>query len=390
MNTDPTIGRSNIRFGNPNLLGTRAISSDFSKPPVETSESFQFTGQANQLKFSFPAPFDQAPLTTTVVETPTKLAALPGQLCSPTQELKPNINSPLTQLDWNAQMVPTRNQHLETLVEFLKDPSAPPNAFFSDGEFGSSLNINEIGSSEQFSMRLSGAKAEDALVASGVALAKGVPSTYFAADNKQLPWFLQEADQTYPGLVSIFTGSPEQQAQKAEQHFASVQPSADARSLPHCPLGPQKVDTFLGCLMSGLTKDQYAEGRSHLQALNAGLSDKGRLDNYCEGIKVGSTAAFGTPKDSLAVDLEAVRNAKECLFYAYDGQSRPSGMWVELGAALAWEKPCKLLVPDKGCLPPSLQAGDLPSNLKIIEYGNHEQLLDKLKDPATSAEVLLP
>ena len=60
------------------------------------------------------------------------------------------------------------------------------------------------------------------------------------------------------------------------------------------------------------------------------------------------------------------------------------------GSALAWEKPCKLLVPDKGCLPPSLQAGDLPSNLKIVEYGTHEQLLHKLKDPVTSAEVLLP
>lgn len=46
-----------------------------------------------------------------------------------------------------------------------------------------------------------------------------------------------------------------------------------------------------------------------------------------------------------------------CYHLLYDGQSRPSGMWVELGAALGWEKDCLLLTPRREALPPSLRPG---------------------------------
>src|SRR5262249_19509694 len=144
------------------------------------------------------------------------------------------------------------------------------------------------------------------------------------------------------------------------------------------------VDTFIGCLMSGLSETQYQEGRSHLQAIDGVLREKlASQHNVCEGIQVASTTSFGTPRESLLADLQAVRGSDRCVFYMYDGQPRPSGMGVEAGAAIAANKPSTFLVPDRAALPPALRAVPLPSNVRIVEYGTHENLLAKLAaDPA--------
>jgi nucleoside 2-deoxyribosyltransferase len=145
------------------------------------------------------------------------------------------------------------------------------------------------------------------------------------------------------------------------------------------------VDTFIGCLMSGLSEAQYAEGRSHLLAIDAALKDKlGATKNHCEGIMVASTSSFGTPKESLAMDVEAIRAADRCVFYLYDGQPRPSGMWVEAGVAIGLKKPCTFLVPSKDALPPSLRSEELPKGVKVVVYQDHAALLEGLKStPST-------
>src|SRR5690606_12857551 len=116
--------------------------------------------------------------------------------------------------------------------------------------------------SETFAMMLNSPGADDALVAAGAALAKGLPSLYAVPDRKSLPWFLREADQSFPGRVRI-AAHPDPKVLARE--VAASHPGREVKpvDLPaHAP-----VDTFLGCLMSGLTEEQYAEGRSHLQAL---------------------------------------------------------------------------------------------------------------------------
>jgi hypothetical protein len=289
----------------------------------------------------------------------------------------------------NPPLTAPQQGHLEAVNATFSSPDCPPNAFVVDSNGSQTIDWKTISKSDQFSMRLKGAKADDALLAAGAALASGTPSVYLVENRKELPWFLREADQSYPGLVRIIE-CPEGALSEVIGTGKLTEAVTELKKvqLPNCPMGPPSVDTFLGCLMSGLSEQEYAEGRGHLQVLNQTLKDQfSSPNNFCEGINVGSVATFGTPKDSLAVDLEAVRNAKECLFYAYDQQSRPSGMWVELGAAVAWDKPCTLVVPNRQCLPPCLKDGELPSNLRIVEYGDHQQLLDRLASPQGAAEI---
>ena len=239
-------------------------------------------------------------------------------------------------------------------------PSAPP-----------SLTPESLAASDYVAISLENPGAEDALLAAGMALAQGRPTVLAAPERSHLPWFLREADLSYPSQVIVVEGK---QGPPVDQVQAlGAQPEAAA---PH-------YDTFIGCLMSGLTKEQYAEGRDHLLEIHQQLGQQ--LDspqNYCEGIAVGSTDSFGTPKESLVADLAAVRGSDQCVFYQYDNSSRPSGMWVELGAALAWDKPCTLLTPDLNGVPPAVRQG-LP-NLKVVEYGSHQQMLRLLQQQPAS------
>lgn len=234
------------------------------------------------------------------------------------------------------------------------------------------LEPSNLAQSDAVLVHLEKPGAEDALIAAGMALALQKPTILIAPERKQLPWFLQEADLSYPSQVLVTTGAPEAEAVQALR--------AD-----NVGAGTQHFDTFIGCLMSGLSKEQYAEGRSHLLNLHETLRERlGSPNNFCEGINVGSSDSFGTPKESLVADLAAVKNAEQCVFYQYDNSSRPSGMWVELGAALAWGKPCTLLAPDLQGVPPAVREG-IP-HLKVIQYGTHEQMLQRLK---SAPETLL-
>jgi hypothetical protein len=261
----------------------------------------------------------------------------------------------------------------------------PPCAFFLDGQLGQGLPLKDLKTTRLFTMFLSGAGAEDALLAAGAALAYGVPSCYVVFDRKELPWFTREAEQTYPGLVTVLEGD----------RVVALQAFGPTRILPLHPRKLRsepvltKVDTFVGCEMSGLTEEQYADGRHQLQLINTALAATGRWQNFCEGINVSSASAFGTPHASLGVDLEEVRRARSCVFYAYDDVSRRSGMWVELGAALAWKKPCTLLVPGLAGLPPVLRGKLLPPTLKIATYTTHEALIKQLRDPNGVYELRL-
>ncbi len=296
-------------------------------------------------------------------------------------------NSPLTQLALEEMPVLTAPQqrHLDSVKALLDDKASSPNTFVIDGSYSpkQKLDWHQMAKAENFTMRLKGPQAEDALVAAGAALANGTPSLYLVDSRKDLPWFLREADQSYPGLVKVL-----ETANAEEVHLASAMANAAKQTLPSKSDSPKSYDNFLGCMMSGLSEQQYAEGRSHLQAINQTFCEKfGSSSNFCEGINVGSTKSFGNPKDSLMADLDAVRNAKNCVFYAYDDQSRPSGMWVELGAAVAWKKPCTLVIPNRQCLPPCLVDGELPPNLTIVEYQDHEQFLQRLATPDGAAKI---
>ncbi|MBT9587991.1 hypothetical protein IV102_31940 [bacterium] len=229
------------------------------------------------------------------------------------------------------------------------------------------LDPATMASSDYVAISLENPGAEDALLAAGMALAQGLPTVLAAPDRKHLPWFLREADLSYPSQVLVVEG---QQAPQSSQ--------VQALHAEPAPQGPQ-YDTFIGCLMSGLSKEQYAEGRNHLLQVHETLGQQlSSPQNFCEGIAVGSTDTFGTPKESLVADLAALKGSRQCVFYQYENSSRPSGMWVELGAALAWGKPCTLLTPDLNGVPPAIRQGI--SQLKVVQYGSHEEMLQLLKD----------
>lgn len=263
------------------------------------------------------------------------------------------------------KLAPSQSAHLD-LVRHAPNKTA----YFADNAQPTGLDLQAIEDSTTFSMRLKDARADNALLASGAALAAGKTSLYWVEERKQLPWFLQEADLTYPHQVCIVEGNadPAQALEKTLNQPAHVPP----------PIAPH--DAFLGCLMSGLDKAQYAEGQSHLLQIDKTLRERLHSpDNYCEGINVKSKDSFDTPRQSLAQDIKALQGSRNCIFYAYDGQSRPSGMWVEAGYAIEKGKPCTFLVPTKDCLPEALRQDHLPANVQVFVYGDHAQFLHQLE-----------
>jgi hypothetical protein len=232
------------------------------------------------------------------------------------------------------------------------------------------LDPNLIEQADEVFIRLNDPHAEDSLLAAGMALAKGVPTHLTVPDRTHLPWFMRNAELSYPGQVTIVETDP--------------QIAPDTEPVDPKVYQAQKHDTFIGCLMSGLSKEQYKDGRNHLLNIHHTLQREfDSQENFCEGINVGSNDSFGTPKEALVVDMEAIKGSRNCVFYQYDNTSRPSGMWVELGAALALDKPCTLMAPNLDGVPPSIKEG-LP-NLKVVQYGTHENFKRLLAD---NAEVL--
>lgn len=234
-------------------------------------------------------------------------------------------------------------------------------------------------------MQLHGAQAEDALLAAGAALVIGTPSLYVVEDRKQLPWFLREADLSFPQQVKVL--KPSQMAEEwpgAAAQLRAARPHLEGRL-------SEATDSFIGCLMSGLSEEQYQLGRSHLFAIAESMKACSGVESpFCEGLAVKNTQSFGTPAHSLLMDLEAVQQSKHCVFYVFDRKSRPSGMWVELGAALALEKPSVLLTPSLGALPPVLQRPPWPENLRVVVYDSHEGLIQQLQDPARAEFLVRP
>lgn len=271
---------------------------------------------------------------------------------------------------------------LETHAGSVAQAQGSGNRYWLDGRQIEGFSLAELRQASFLTMELDNARAEDALLAAGAAMALGKPGAYVVSDRKQLPWFLQEADQAFPGLVAIVNDKAE--VGKALQ-------SLKAGPLPDSALIQQPLDSFIGCLMSKLTPEQYAEGRTHLEAIRDSMVNyRGHNAPYCEGILVKSTSSFDTPRHALQVDLEALGKARECVFYLYDGNSRPSGMWVELGAALAWEKPSVVLTPSLEALPPCLRGEKRPANLRVVVYDGHQQMLQSLADPRLSQALLKP
>lgn len=227
------------------------------------------------------------------------------------------------------------------------------------------LAPDQVKETDKVSIHFQNPGADDALLVAGMAIAKNAKTELVVPDRSHLPWFLQNAELSYPNRVYVVETAPKEAADKSP-----TDPSA---------YKPHVHDTFIGCLMSGLSKEEYAEGRSHLLAINDALKTKtDSKDNYCEGINIGTNESFGTPKEALVVDMEAIKGSEHCVFYQYDDASRPSGMWVELGAALALDKPCTLLAPNLDGVPPAVRNGQL--DLNIIEYGNHDNLKELLRN----------
>lgn len=244
------------------------------------------------------------------------------------------------------------------------------------------LDLAPFGWAEGFTMRLASPAAEDALVAAGVALAFGRPSIYLVNERKDLPWFLREADLSYPGQVAIIEGTDPLAALQAAPPV--LRPGRSARDLAQ-----PKCDGFIGCLMSGLTDLQLAEGRTHLLAIDSALREYfGCRTSFCEGVRPRSDFSNDHPKDALVRDVAAIRNARRCVFYVYDKEPRPSGMWVEAGVALALDHPTVFLTPDVAALPPSLRRAYPTGNARVQVYGGHAELLEVLRRDPTALLTL--
>lgn len=262
------------------------------------------------------------------------------------------------------------------------------NVYFHDETVGSGFEPEQLEDAETFTMALENAGAEDALLAAGAALAHGVPSLYLVRERQQLPWFLREAERSYPDLIKIWEGERAQRVRSARL--------GDLAGLRRAPLPmygyhPEPVATFIGCMMTGLTPEEYDRGRSHLKRIDDSLrTSLGQEPNYCEGLNVESSNSFGQPRRSLPLDLEVIEKSQRCVFYVYDAKSRPSSMWVELGAALAWHKPCVLLTPSLDGLPPRLRQQPPPPGLSIRVYPGHAQLMNELSTPAGAERWLAP
>lgn len=285
---------------------------------------------------------------------------------------------------------PSRSSHASAVLSALEAHGALTNRYLADTAQPAGLDLDALRRASFFTVRLDTPGADDALLAAGVALAARVPSAYLVPDRKHLPWFLREADQTFPGRVRVVEAADTaalaaQISERGLPHPTRVEASA----VPPLPgESPASIDTFIGCLMSGLSESQYAEGRAHLLRIDQVLRDRfGSEHNHCEGILVSSTASFGTPKESLAMDIAAIERAERCVFYAYDGQPRPSGMWVEAGVAIGLGKPSVFLVPSLDALPPALREEPRPPHVRVEVYGDHASLMAKLDGTADSLAI---
>ncbi|MBN9418625.1 MAG: hypothetical protein J0I12_24450 [Candidatus Eremiobacteraeota bacterium] len=261
---------------------------------------------------------------------------------------------------------------LNQVVEEARD--GVYNRFWLDGmEAEEGFSLDQLARSQWFALQLDHPQADDGLVAAGAALALNKPSAYLVMGREQLPYFLRQADKVRPGQVLIPGPS---------EHDVSFQ----TQPAPLATLD-KPVDSFIGSLMSNLNNFEYGEARLHLGAIrDALISAGGRKYPYCEALNVARPSDFDSPAKALAQDLAALQKAETCIFYLYDGKSRPSGVWVEVGAALAWNKPSVLLTPSLEALPPALR---LPQrNLRVVVYQTRQHLLHQLQgDDARSLVV---
>lgn len=261
---------------------------------------------------------------------------------------------------------------LNQVVEEARDGAY--NRFWLDGvEAEDGFSLDQLIRSQWFALQQDHAQANDGLLAAGAALALDKPSAYLVMGRDQLPYFLRQADRVRPGQVLIPGPS--------ESNLSFQTQPAPLATLD------KPVDSFIGSLMSNLNNFEYGEARLHLQAIReAMISAGGHKAPYCEALNISKPADFDSPAKALAQDLAALQKAESCVFYLYDSKSRPSGIWVEVGAALAWNKPSVLLTPSLEALPPALR---LPQrNLRVFVYQTHQHLLHQLQgDDARSVVV---
>lgn len=261
---------------------------------------------------------------------------------------------------------------LGQVVEEARDGAY--NRFWLDGvEVEDGFSLDQLIRCQWLALQLDHPQAVDGLLAAGAALALNKPSAYLVMGREQLPYFLRQADKVRPGQVVIPGPS--------DRDIAFEKLTAPLATLD------KPVDSFIGCLMSNLNNFEYGEARLHLQAIReAMLRAGGRKAPYCEALNVAKPADFDSPAKALAQDLAALQKAENCVFYLYDGKSRPSGIWVEVGAALAWNKPSVLLTPSLEALPPALR---LPQrNLRVVVYQTHQHLIHQLQSDTAHALVV--
>ncbi len=248
------------------------------------------------------------------------------------------------------------------------------NRYWLDGvEAEEGFSLDQIARCQWLALQLDHPQAEDGLLVAGAALALNKPSAYLVMGREQLPYFLRQADKVRPGQVLIPGPSDRNVA------FETVPAPLATLDRP--------VDSFIGSLMSNLNNFEYGEARLHLQAIQeAMVRAGGRKAPYCEALNVAKPADFDSPAKALALDLAALRKSENCVFYLYDSKSRPSGIWVEVGAALAWNKPSVLLTPSLEALPPALRRPQ--PNLRVVVYQTHQHLIHQLQSDTAHALVV--
>ncbi len=254
--------------------------------------------------------------------------------------------------------------HIAAVTRALEHGSFALNTWMVNTQVGRRVDPALLRHCAGFTLRVLNPGAIDGLVASGIALAAGRPSIYLTPRRDELPWFLREADGAYPGQVAVKTDNS---VRGIVLHPRRVRPV------------PIAHDTFMGCLMTSLSKAQYAEARTHLAAISQALQTHcGSSRNFCEALRIKSSADFDPPSVALRHDVTAVRSSKRCVFYVYSRAPVGSGMWVETGVALGAGKHCLFLVPDRGALPPCLRGRSLPPHVRIVVYGTHARLMHLL------------
>ncbi|MBS2036672.1 hypothetical protein JST97_16905 [bacterium] len=239
------------------------------------------------------------------------------------------------------------------------------NRFWLDGvEVEDGFSLERLNNSQWLGLQLDHPQADDGLLAAGAALALNKNAVYLVLERSQLPYFLRQADKVRPGQVLI--PGPNDTVTR----FGSAKETPVTLDKPN--------DSFIGSLMSNLNNFEYGEARLHLQAIKEAMVRVGGSSApYCEALNVARPADFDSPAKALAQDLAALKNARSCVFYLYDGRSRPSGIWVEVGAALAWGKPSVLLTPSLEALPPALLQPQ--KGLRVVVYQTHQHLLHQLQ-----------